>query len=86
MRDRGDERNQGKVIQLALVRRRKSSARAAEARERRRAIATSLHVDITTDGEVTFPPLVVHSAQAVALLKIVLAVSTYLVEVHATRM
>ena len=85
MRDREDARNHGKVIQLAVVRRKKSRANIAAARARRRAIATSLHVEITTDGEVTFPPLVVHSAQAIALLKIVLAVSSYLVEVHAGR-
>jgi hypothetical protein len=84
MSDRGEGRSDT-VVKLAVVRRRKARLQAAAEREKKGSIATSLHVDITTDGNVMFPPLLVHSAQALALLKIVLAVSTHLLEVHAGR-
>lgn len=84
MRDRG-EGQRDTVVKLAVVRRKKARLQATAERRKRESIATSLHVDITTDGNVMFPPLLVHSAQALALLKIVLAVSSHLLEVHAGR-
>jgi len=52
-------------------------------REQRNAITTSLHIDIYQDGRIESRPLVVSQMQAISLLKLVLAVSNHLVEVHS---
>lgn len=85
MREMENGGNRGNVVELAIVRRKRLRLKAASERKRRRAVATALHVEITADGEVSFPPLVVHAAQAMALLQIVLAVSSHLVDVHCGR-
>ncbi|WP_180719699.1 hypothetical protein [Paraburkholderia largidicola] len=73
------------MVDLTAFRR---ATRAAEARARKaRAgeVTTSLHIDIYQDGKINSKPLVVSRAQALSLLKLVLAVSNHLVEVHAGR-
>lgn len=85
MREKETGENRGNVVELAIARRKRLRLQAASERRQRRAVATALHVEITADGEVSFPPLVVHAAQAMALLQIVLAVSTHLVDVHYGR-
>lgn len=74
----------GRVVDLAAFRR---AARQAEARAKyaRKSVTTSLHIDIYQDGRIESRPLVVHRTQAVSLLKLVLAVSSHLVDVHVRR-
>jgi len=52
-------------------------------RAQRKTITTSLHIDIFQDGRIESRPLVVNRTQAISLLKLVLAVSSHLVEVHS---
>jgi hypothetical protein len=85
MRERGDGSTSGKVVSFAAARRRIAQRNRLAARACRKKIATSLHIEIHQDGAIRFPPLVLNSAHAIVLLKIVLAVSSHLVEVHGAQ-
>ncbi len=80
MRERGSDITSGKVVNLAAARRRFARRNRLAAQACRKKIATSLHIDILQDGAIQFPPLLLHSAHTMVLLKMVIAVSSYLVD------
>lgn len=84
-----DDRQAGdatpRVVNLASYRRAARRAELRAHRARRKCITTSLHIDIYQDGRIESQPLVANPTQAISLLKLVLAVSNHLVEVHSGR-
>lgn len=76
--DTQDGRERAKPVDLAAFRNNKRRSRVATK-------ITSLHIDINDVDGVSFPPLRVDPAHTLALLKMCLSVSSYLLEFYAGR-
>lgn len=73
----------GRVVDLSAFRRSLKAKKRRAATARKKSVTTSLHIDIYQDGQIDSRPLKVHRTQAISLLRLVLAVSNHLVEIHA---
>lgn len=78
--DRG--KSSGNVVDLSAFRRRKRRTAANRRPASPLGSGTSLHIEISPRGDISFPPVVVQRPHALALLRMVLAVSDHILNVH----
>lgn len=75
-------KDSGNVVDLSTFRRRKGRAESRSETQPPSGPGSSLHIEISPHGDISFPPIVVQRPHALALLRMVLAVSDHLLNVH----
>jgi hypothetical protein len=75
-------KDSGNVVNLTAYRRRKGRAKSQRKQQPPAGPGSSLHIEISPHGDISFPPIVIQRPHALAILRMVLAISDHILNVH----